>query len=92
MIIKKWIILGIAVAAILTYVVGIPPSISAEYSKTKKEYTAQTNDCGNADNSNSHLGFMSSDYESLSENVFCANTDSQIQGEENSIGIASTQR
>lgn len=33
MIVKNWIILGVAVKAILAYTIGIPPSISAEYSE-----------------------------------------------------------
>jgi hypothetical protein len=48
MLIKNWIITGIAVAAILAYIVGIPPSFSAEYSKTTQS-TRSENNCGNAD-------------------------------------------
>ena len=33
MIVKNWIILGVAVTAILAYTIGIPSSISAEYSR-----------------------------------------------------------
>jgi hypothetical protein len=48
MLIKNWIITGIAVAAILAYIVGIPPSFSAEYSKTTQS-TRSENNCGNTD-------------------------------------------
>jgi hypothetical protein len=54
MIVKNWIILGVAVSAILVYTVGIPPSFSAEYSKSA-QYT-------------------------------------QIQGDENTGALSSTQR
>lgn len=97
MIIRNWIILGVAVAAILTYVVGIPPSISAEYSKSRNQYSAQTNECGNGDAGSGSVGKPNlassfSSYESLADNVFCSNTDSQVQGEENTVGMASSQR
>lgn len=91
MMIKKWIILDIAVAAILVYVVGIPPSINAEYSKSRQHHTSQTNECGNGEITDSQPKYLTSDYESLADNVFCFNTGSQVQGEENSVGIASTQ-
>jgi hypothetical protein len=42
----------------------------------KRQATSQVNDCGN--------GFMP-------ENVFCSNTGSQIQGHDNSAGLASEQ-
>ena len=42
--IKESIILGIAVAVLLTYVFG-PGAISAEYSKSREHYTTQTNVC-----------------------------------------------
>ena len=86
MMIRNWIVLGIAVAAILAYVVGVPGSISAEYSKSSQHYTTQANDCGNGDFSDFESGYSSSSaYESLSENVYCSNTGSQIQGDENSV-------
>lgn len=79
--IKESIILGIAVAVLLTYVFG-PGAISAEYSKSRQHYTTQTNVCGNGD---------SSPYVSLPENVNCSNIGSQIQGDENSVGLSSLQ-
>jgi hypothetical protein len=93
MMIKNWIMLGIAAAAILAYVVGVPGSISAEYSKSRQHYTTQANDCGNGDFSGhgDFSGFSSSEYESLSDNVFCSNSASQIQGDENSVGLSSSQ-
>jgi hypothetical protein len=48
MLLKNWIITGIAVAAILAYIVGIPPSFSAEYSRTTQS-TRSENSCGNTD-------------------------------------------
>jgi hypothetical protein len=45
--IKNWIILGVAVSAILAYTVGIPPSFSAEYSST--HFTGSENNCGNSE-------------------------------------------
>lgn len=91
MIIKNWIILGIAVAAILAY--AVPGSISAEYSKSRQHYTTQANDCGNGDFSGhgDFSEFSTSAYESLSENVYCSNSASQIQGDENSVGLSSSQ-
>ena len=48
MLLKNWIITGIAVSAILAYIVGIPPSFSAEYSRTTQS-TRSENSCGNTD-------------------------------------------
>ena len=48
MLLKNWIITGIAVAAILAYIVGIPPSFSAGYSRTTQS-TRSENSCGNTD-------------------------------------------
>ena len=97
MIEKNWIILGVAVSAILAYTVGIPPSF-AEYSKSA-QYTSSANSCGNTeadDDTTNPLAsaYQSSDYETLVDNtaIYCANTDSQIQGEENSVGLSSSQR
>jgi hypothetical protein len=92
LIVKNWIILGVAVSAILAYTVGIPPSF-AEYSKSA-QYTSSANSCGNTQVDETQTTYLSSDYEDLVDNTatYCANTDSQIQGEENSVGIASTQR
>ena len=97
MIVKNWVILGVAVSAILAYTVGIPPSF-AEYSKSA-QYTSSANSCGNTevdDDTTNPLAsaYQSSDYETLVDNTatYCANTDSQIQGEENSVGLSSSQR
>jgi hypothetical protein len=98
LIVKNWIILGVAVSAILAYTVGIPPSF-AEYSKSA-QYTSSANSCGNTeadgDTTTNTLAsaYQSSDYETLVDNTatYCANTDSQIQGEENSVGLSSSQR
>jgi hypothetical protein len=93
MIVKNWVVLGIAVSAILAYTVGIPPSFSAEYTKSA-QYTSSANNCGNTEGGEPQNAYVSSDYEDLVDNTatYCANTDSQIQGEENSVGTASTQR
>ena len=48
MITKNWIILGVAVTAILAYTVGIPPSFSAEYSRST-HFTGSENNCGNSE-------------------------------------------
>ncbi len=98
MIVKNWVILGVAVSAILAYTDGIPPSF-AEYSKSA-QYTSSANSCGNTeaddDSTTNPLAsaYQSSDYETLVDNTatYCANTDSQIQGEENSVGLSSSQR
>lgn len=85
MIIAKMIVLIVAVAAILAYIIGTPSTFSAEYtSRTQSSQSA--NDCGNTN--------FPSDYESLVEETatYCANTDSEIQGEENVVGATSSQR
>jgi hypothetical protein len=80
-IIKRTIILGVALTVLLAYTFG-PEAISAEYSKSRQHYTAQTNLCGNDD---------SSRYAPTPENVQCSNTASQTQGEDNSVGLRSSQ-
>jgi len=77
----------------LDYVIGIPPSISAEYSKSRAHYSTQTNECGNGDaGSGSGAKYLTSSYESLSDNVFCSNSGSQVQGEDNGVAMSSSQR
>lgn len=92
MIIKNWIVLGAAVSAILVYTIGIPPSFSAEYSKSA-QYTVSENNCGNTQAVENSAQYIS-DYESLVDNTatYCANTDSEIQGEDNSATQYSSQR
>ncbi|MGE5662055.1 MAG: hypothetical protein ACM3X1_07390 [Ignavibacteriales bacterium] len=73
MLLKNWIITGIAVAAILAYIVGIPPSFSAEYSRTTQS-TRSENSCGNTDanavdSRQPPSGQPPSDYESLVDNT-----------------------
>jgi hypothetical protein len=90
MIVKNWIILGVAVAAILAYTIGIPPSISAEYSKNT-HYSSSENNCGNTEAGD--VGQLSSGYEELVEtSTYCSNINSQIQGDENTEALSSTQR
>jgi hypothetical protein len=97
MMIKNWIILGIAVAAILAYTVGIPPSFSTEYSKST-QYTSSKNNCGNTETGD--IGQSPSAYESLVDNTdrtdntatYCSNTNSEVQGEENTASLSSVQR
>jgi hypothetical protein len=84
MILKNLVVLGITATVLLVYIFGIPSSFSAEYSKTR-QYTTSANGCGNSDSTDSK-------YVSTAENIRCANTNSEIQGEENSIGITSSQR
>ena len=54
----------------------------AEYSKSRQQATSQANACGNGD---------FTPY-ALTEDVFCSNTGSQIQGDENGVGLSSSQR
>jgi hypothetical protein len=90
MIVKNWIILGVAVAAILAYTIGIPSSISAEYSKSS-HYSSSENNCGNTEAGD--VGHLSSGYEDLVEtSTYCSNINSQIQGDENTEALSSTQR
>ena len=94
MIIKNWIVLGIAVAAILAYTVGIPPSFSTEYSKST-QHTRSENNCGNTEAGGS--GHPPSAYETLEDNTdnsatYCSNTNSQVQGDENRASLSSVQR
>lgn len=90
MIVKNWIILGVAVAAILAYTIGIPPSISAEYSKST-HYSSQANSCGNTEAGD--IRQLSSGYEELVDTAtYCSNVNSQIQGDENTEALSSTQR
>ena len=90
MILKNWIILGVAVTAILTYTIGIPPSFSTEYTKTA-QYASSANSCGNTEGAGSP---PTSPYESLvdSTDTQCANIDSQVQGEDNTVGQYSSRR
>jgi len=103
--IKKWIILGIAVAAILAYTVGVPPSFSTEYSKSI-QYASSENNCGNTetgDTGQPPSGQPPSAYESLVDNTdntdktdntatYCSNTNSQVKGDENTGSLSSVQR
>ena len=45
---KNWIVLGIAVAVILAYTLGIPPSFNAEYTKNTQNSVSENN-CGNSE-------------------------------------------
>lgn len=90
MIVKHWIILGVAVAAILAYTIGIPSSISAEYSKST-HYSSQANNCGNTEAGD--VRQLSSGYEELVDTAtYCSNVNSQIQGDENTAALSSAQR
>jgi len=61
-------VLGIAVSAILAYTVGIPPSISAEYTKSA-QYTSSANSCGNTQGDETQAAYPSSDYDNLVDNT-----------------------
>lgn len=97
MIAKNWIVLGIAVAVILVYTVGIPPSFSAEYTK-RTQNSVSENNCRNMEDE--YNGQPPSEYESLVDNTentensrtYCANTNSDLQGEENAESLTSVQR
>jgi hypothetical protein len=82
--IKNWIICGIAITLLLIYAVTPGGVLSAEYSKSRQQYTSQANACGNGD-------FPNTPY-ALTEDVFCSNTGSQIQGDENAASLSSPQR
>ena len=92
MVTKNWIVIGLAVTAIVSYVVGIPPSFSAEYTKTS-QYSRSENNCGNGDNTDSA---PPPGYEKLVdrtvESAGCTNSQSQVQGEGNAVGIGSALR
>ena len=142
MLLKNWIITGIAVAAILAYIVGIPPSFSAEYSRTTQS-TRSENSCGNTDadavdsgqppsgqppsgqppSGQPPSGQPPSDYESLVDNTdnsqslvdntdntdnsqnidntddstdntptYCSNSNSQVQGDDNTALLSTVRR
>ena len=129
MLLKNWIITGIAVAAILAYIVGIPPSFSAEYSRTTQS-TRSENSCGNTDADAVDSGQPPSeqppseqppseqppseqppsDYESLVDNTdnsqnadntddstdntptYCSNSNSQVQGDDNTALLSTVRR
>jgi len=97
MVVKNWIVLGIAVAVILTYTVGIPPSFSAEYTK-RTQNSVSENNCRNTEDG--YNGQPPSEYESLVDNTentensrtYCSNTNSDVQGEGNAESLTSVQR
>jgi hypothetical protein len=82
--IRNLIVYGVAVALLVTYVLAPGGVVSAEYSKSRQQSTTQANACGNGD-------FPNTPY-ALTEDVFCSNTGSQIQGDENAAGLSSSQR
>jgi hypothetical protein len=114
MITKNWIILSVAVSSILAYTVGIPPSFSAEYSRST-QFTGSENNCGNSETNDLTQPVDPSppgnprapppDYEPLVDNTidnkvdntgdntatYCSNANSQVQGDENTGAISSTQ-
>jgi hypothetical protein len=118
MITKNWIILGVAVSAILAYTVGIPPSFSAEYTRGT-HFTGSENNCGNSETNDltrpvdpippGNPRAPPPDYEPLVDNTvdntidntvdstvdntatYCSNANSQVQGDENTGAISSTQ-
>lgn len=97
MVVKNWIVLGIAVAVILAYTVGIPPSFSAEYTK-RTQNSVSENNCRNTEDE--YNGQPPSEYESLVDNTentensrtYCSNTNSDVQGEGNAESLTSVQR
>jgi hypothetical protein len=100
MLTKNWIVIGLAVTAIISYVVGIPPSFSAEYTKTS-QYSRSENNCGNGDNTDSTPAptpVPPPGYEKLvdrtggSAGAGCTNSQSQVQGEGNGVVIGSPHR
>ena len=82
--VRNLIVYGVAVALMVTYVLAPGGVLSAEYSKSRHQATTQANACGNGD-------FPNTPY-ALTEDVFCSNTGSQIQGDENAAGLSSSQR
>ena len=74
----KNLVIVAAIAAVLVGATGIATADNA-YAGKKREYsqsTSQANACGNG---------------KLPINVGCQNTDSQIQGDENAVGITAQQ-
>ena len=71
-----------AITLLVIYAVTPGGVLSAEYSKSRQQATSQANACGNGD---------FTPY-ALTEDVSCSNTGSQIQGDENGVGLSSSQR
>ena len=77
----KYLIVVAAMTAMLVGATAFATTDSAFADGKKKKYeksqaTSQTNACGNGE---------------LPLNVFCSNTDSQVQGDENQVAITSQQ-
>jgi hypothetical protein len=74
---SKYVAVFAALAVMLVVATALTTTDNAFATKSKSQAVAQANDCGN--------GFMS-------ENVGCQNTASQIQGDDNSAALASSQQ
>ena len=77
----KYLIVVAAMTAMLVGATAFATTDSAYADGEKKKYeksqtTAQTNACGNGE---------------MPLNVFCSNTESQVQGDENQVAITSQQ-
>ena len=74
---SKYVAVVAALAVMLVAATALTTTDNAFATKSKSQAVAQANDCGN--------GFMS-------ENVGCQNTASQIQGDDNTAALASSQQ
>jgi len=81
---RNWIILGVAAAVLLTYAVA-PGSISATYDK--QQAASQANVCGEGSAYFSYATYATY----AAQDVFCSDTGSQVQGEENAAALTSEQ-
>ena len=73
----KYLTVVAALAVMLVAATALTTTDNAFASKSKSQSAAQSNDCGNGE---------------WPENVGCQNTVSQIQGEDNSAALSSSQQ
>jgi hypothetical protein len=74
---SKYVAVVAALAVMLVAATALTTTDNAFATKSKSQAAGQSNDCGNG---------------KLPENVGCQNTASQIQGEDNSVAISSSQQ
>ena len=74
---SKYLAVVAALAVMLVAATALTTTDNAFATKSKSQSVAQTNSCGNG---------------ILSENVGCQNTASQIQGDDNTAALASSQQ
>jgi NADH:ubiquinone oxidoreductase subunit 3 (subunit A) len=74
---SKYVAVVAALAVMLVAATALTTTDNAFATKSKSQSAAQANDCGNG---------------KLPENVGCQNTASQIQGDDNTAALASSQQ